>query len=71
MFRHAKKLSVVALVGSIALVGAACEVEDDDPDVVEETTQDTDVVEDEETVTEEETTTETETETVAPTETES
>ena len=71
MFRHAKKLSVVALVGSIALAGAACEVEDDDPDVVEETTQDTDVVEDEETVTEEETTTETETETVAPTETES
>ena len=73
MFRHAKKLSVVALVGSIALVGAACEVEDDDPDVVEETTQETDIVEDEETVTEEETTTETETETetTAPTETES
>ena len=69
MFRHAKKLTVVALVGSIALVGAACEVEDDDPDVIEETTQDTDVVEDEETVTEQETITETET--TAPTETES
>lgn len=65
MFRHAEKLTVAALIGGLALVGAACEVEDDDPDVIEQT--ETDVVEDDDdpAVIEE---TETETETVEPTE---
>lgn len=69
--KHLKKLAIPAAVGAIAVAGAACEVEDDDPEVIEQTTNEGDVVDEgDTTVTEEETVIE-ETETTEPTETES